>query len=382
MEITWPVALFAATLGAIGYILIGFPVLLALRLRFFRRPAAVGDYQPPVTFIIAVYNGERFLADKLRSILALSYPIDKMEVIVVSDGSTDSTDAIATSFAPQGVRLLRQSRGGKCAALNRAIPEATGEIVVLTDVRQILAPESVARLMRCFADPRVGVASGQLVIRSGTSLSEAEIGLYWRFETWIRDGLSQLDSMFGATGPFYAMRRSLAVPVPEDILLDDMYLPLQGAFRRGYRCVVEPGAVAYDYPTDRDVEFRRKVRTLAGNYQLWAVCPWLLGPSNRSLLDFLSYKVGRLLLPHLLIVLAVLSFFLPSPWHLVALGGQIAFYGLALADPWLPDRFILRRISSPACTFLVMMAAALRGLSVFFVPARSLWKVTGASTPS
>lgn len=382
MVINWPVALFALAFAAAFYVLAGFPLLLALRVRLFRRPVASADYQPPVSFVIAVFNGERFLADKLRSILALSYPLEKMDILVVSDGSTDATGAIAESFAAQGVRLLRQPRSGKCAALNRAIPEATGEVVILTDVRQTLDSESVARLMRCFADPTVGVASGQLVIRSGASLSEEEIGLYWRFETWIRDGLSQLDSMFGATGPFYAIRRSLAVRIPEDILLDDMYLPLQGAFRRGYRCVVEPSAIAYDYPTDRDVEFRRKVRTLAGNYQLWVICPWLFGPSNRRWLDFMSYKVGRLLLPHLLLVLAVTAFFLPDPWRVPALGGQAAFYGLALADPWVPGRFVLKRLSSPARTFLVMMAAALQGLSVFFVPARSLWKVTGASSPS
>lgn len=383
MVLSWPTLLFAVALAAAAYILVGFPLLLALRLRWFRRPVASADYQPRVSFVIAVFNGERFLADKLRSILALSYPRDKMEILVVSDGSTDATDSIAASFAAEQTRLLRQPRSGKCAALNRAIPEATGEILILTDVRQTLHPESVARLMRCFADPAVGVASGQLVIRSGESLSEAEIGLYWRFETWLRDALSQLDSMFGATGPFYAMRRALAVPIPEDMLLDDMYLPLEGAFRRGYRCVVEPAAIAYDYPTDRDVEFRRKVRTLAGNYQLWVRCQWLLGPSNRGWLDFLSYKVGRLLLPHLLLTVALTSFFLPDPWRLAALSGQAMFYGLALLDPWLPGRFtLLKRLSSPARTFLVMMAAALRGLSVFFVPARSLWKVTGASSPS
>jgi cellulose synthase/poly-beta-1,6-N-acetylglucosamine synthase-like glycosyltransferase len=373
------VILFALTAAAIVYVLAGYPILLALRLRYFRRPPAAADVQPSVSFVIAVFNGEKFLLDKLRSVLALDYPRDKIEIFVVSDGSTDATESIAGMFAAEGVQLIRLERGGKCAALNAAIPRATGDVLILTDVRQVLEPSSVTFLVRSFADPHVGVVSGRLVIRAGNSQQETDIGLYRRFESWIRESLSQLDSMFGATGAFYAMRRELAVPLPPDILLDDMYLPLQGAYHRGFRCVVEPRAVAYDYPTDRSVEFRRKVRTLAGNYQLLWDCPWLLGPANRGWLDFWSYKVGRLLLPHLLMLMAVTSLFLPEPWRWLAIGGQAGFYGLALADPWLPEKSAPKRLSSPIRTFVVMMAAAVTALSVLFVPARDLWTVTGAS---
>ena len=363
---------------AITYILAGYPLILSFLASRKRPPVHRVRRQPPVSIIIAVYNGEKFLGDKLRSVLALGYPRELMEVIVASDGSTDDTNAIAEGFASEGVHLLRLPRGGKPAALNAAIPIAKGEILVLTDVRQTLSPDSVAYLVESFGDPSVGVVSGELVVRKGLTREEADIGLYWRFESWIRNGLSSIDSMFGATGPFYAIRRELAVPIPPDILLDDMYLPVS-AFFRGYRLIVDRRARAYDYPTSREMEFRRKVRTLAGNYQMLVAWPALLGPHNRMWLHYMSYKVGRLLLPWLLIAFAVSSCGLPGFWHFLAPGVQACFYGIAAIDPLVPARIGFKRISSPARTFVVMMIAAIAGLSVFFVPARSLWKVTSAS---
>lgn len=367
--------LFAACALAIAYVLAGYPLLLGLLARYRARPVQKRLEPRTVSIIIAVHNGEMFLRNKLRSVLALRYPRELMQILVVSDGSTDATEAIAAEFAGQGVGLLRNPRAGKPAALNAGIRQATGEILVLTDVRQELEPESVERLVACFADPVVGVVSGELLIRQGALHEEANIGLYWRFESWIRKQLSALDSMFGATGPFYAMRRSLAVPIPGDVLLDDVYLPL-AAFFRGFRLIVEPAARAIDYPTTLDTEFRRKVRTLAGNYQIIGHFPALLGPANRMWLHFVSYKLGRLLLPFALIGLAVASFGLPRPWALAALGAQLAGYGLAALDSWIPAGWLLKRLSSPARTFVVMMLAALCAVQVFFVPPRKLWKPT------
>jgi cellulose synthase/poly-beta-1,6-N-acetylglucosamine synthase-like glycosyltransferase len=359
------------------YVLAGYP--LVLRWVALRRPRPVRrqPIEPTVSLIIAVYNGERFLEAKLQSVLALEYAPGQLEIIVASDGSTDRTDEIAERFAAQRVSLLRLPRGGKPAALNAAIAKARGEILVLTDVRQPLEPHSVARLVENFADPSVGVASGELLIRAGASQEEADIGLYWRFETWMRESLSSVDSMFGATGPFYAIRRTLAVPIPDDALLDDVYLPL-AAYFQGYRLVMDSRARAYDIPTSLETEFRRKIRTLAGNYQILRAYPALLGPGNRMWFHFVSYKFGRLLLPWLLLILAAASFGLPAPWRGAVLAGQALFYGLAVADAWILKPRLLKRLSSSAHTFLVMMIATLGGLSVFFIPPRTLWKVTSA----
>jgi len=338
-------------------------------------PVIKGDKTRTVSIIIAVHNGERFLAAKLQSILDLDYPRDLMQIIVVSDGSTDRTEEIAVSFADRGVFLFAVPRGGKPQALNTAIPHATGEILVLTDVRQVLEPTSVRRLVACFEDPKVGAASGDLIIRSSSVAGEQTVGMYWRYERWIRKNLGKIDSIFGATGPFYAIRRSLVVPIPPDSLLDDMYLPLS-AFRLGYRLVVEESARAVDYPTGIGTEFGRKVRTLAGNFQILGHYPWLLTPRNRMLFHYLSYKIARLALPWIVLLIGIDSFLLPKPWNLAVLFPQVLFYICAAVDGWIPQGGRVKRITSLARTVVSLLAASVVAMRIFFVSPRDLWKPT------
>lgn len=359
----------------LAYVLAGYPLLLAWMARRFEKPVSKRLEPLKVSVVIAVYNGGAFLEDKLKSVFEVDYPRELMEIVVVSDGSDDRTDDIARSFAGRGVRLLRVPRGGKAAALNAGLAEGTGEILLLTDVRQELEPESLGRLVACFADPEVGVVSGELVMRQPGSEEEASVGLYWRYERWIRLNLGRLDSMFGATGPLYAMRRELARPMPRETLLDDMYLPL-GAFFRGYRLIVEEGARCSEYCTDLGTEFGRKVRTQAGNYQILKEYPQLLTFSNRMLFHFLSYKLARLLLPFALLVAMAASFGLPSPARELALLCQLLFYGLAAADTWIGGGSPLKRVSSPVRTFVGLMLAGVCALQVFFVPAQKLWRPT------
>lgn len=369
------ILLFLTALALGLYIVAGYPLLLGLQARLWPKPIVKTRQRRSVSVVIAVHNGEQFVADKLESILQLNYPPDLIETIVVSDGSTDRTASIVETFVSKRLRLIELPRGGKCAALNAAISHANNEILLLTDVRQRVASDSLQLLVDCFSDPSVGVASGELRIRAGRDSGEASTGLYWRYESWIRTQLSRIDSMFGATGPFYAMRRALAVPLPADILLDDMYLPLS-AFFKGYRLVQEPRAEALDYPTSRSVEFRRKVRTLGGNYQILLTYPALLGPRNRMWFHFMSYKFARLLLPWIFILLFVSSCFLPDPWRWAAIGSQALFYLLALVDPWVADSLVLKRLTAMARTVVAMLIATLWGLSVLFVPPKSLWKET------
>jgi cellulose synthase/poly-beta-1,6-N-acetylglucosamine synthase-like glycosyltransferase len=302
-------------------------------------------------------------------------------VLVVSDGSTDNTREVALSFADRGVQLLAIPRSGKAAALNAAVPRLTGEILLLTDVRQDLAPDSIRNIVRPFEDGSVGVVSGDLRLREGSTQGEADIGLYWSYESWIRKNLAAVDSMFGATGPFYAMRRRLFTAIPEDILLDDLYLPMT-AFFKGYRLIVESEATAYDYPMTREREFHRKVRTLGGNYQILVRMRALLSPSNRMLWHFLSYKVGRLLLPWLSAGLFVSSFGLPAPWNVLLPGIQLTLVMFALFDGRVSQTSKIKKISSPARTVLVLMIATVKGLQVLFVPPHTLWKVTDIARDS
>ena len=369
------IALFCAGMALPLYTLLVYPGLLGLLSVWCVRPVHAKPQKKTVTAIIPVRNGERFLADKLRSVLDLEYPRELLEILVVSDGSTDATDSIAERFAGEGVRLIRIPQGGKPAALNAGIAEARGEVLLLTDVRQILAADSLQLLVNCLADPAVGAVSGNLSIRKGRTEEEAAVGLYWRYETWIRERLSRIDSIFGAVGPFYVLRRELAVRIPDDILLDDVYLPL-AAFFAGRRLVVESRAVAWDVPLPLGTEFRRKVRTIAGNYQILAARPALLGWRNRMWFHFVSYKLGRLTMPYALLLAAAASVFLPWPWNWLALASQAAFYGLAAIEPLVPEKAALKRICCPIRTFTTLLVATICAAQVLFVPPRKLWKVT------
>jgi hypothetical protein len=204
------------------------------------------------------------------------------------------------------------------------------------------------------------------------------VGLYWKYEKWIRKQLSRLDSIPGATGCIYAMRRSLARPLPPDTLVDDMFLPL-GAFFAGYRVILDESARAFDYPTQLASEFRRKVRTLAGVYQVIGQYPALIGPRNRMWIHFVSHKLARLILPWALLAAAVSTLFLPAPWRTWMGAAQALVYGLALADYVLPSVFPLKRLTSPLRTFLVLMAASLCAVCILFVPPRLLWGQTRVS---
>jgi cellulose synthase/poly-beta-1,6-N-acetylglucosamine synthase-like glycosyltransferase len=366
---------FLASAAVLLYVIGGYPLILSFLARIQARPVRKDNVPRSVSIVIAVRNGEKFLADKLDSILALDYPREQLEIIVVSDGSTDGTDAIALRFADRGVQFEAIPRGGKAVALNVGIAKASNEILVLTDVRQKLEPGSVRRLVECFGDPEVGAVSGELSILRGQTNEEDDTRLYWNYEVWIRKRMSRIDSTFGANGPFYAMRRALAVPVPPDTLLDDVYLPL-AAFFKGYRIVLEESAKAYDYPTSLRSEFRRKVRTQAGLFQLLWLYPQMISSSNRMRFHFLSGKYGRPLLPWLLILIALSSFWLPAPFGMLVLSWQAAFYAIAWIDTFLPPRFPMKSVSSPVRTFVVLVLSSLAAVRIFFVPPRELWKET------
>ena len=375
------VAVFVAAFAFIIYVLFGYPLLLAVSSRRNRRPVYKQPLRLSVSVILPVRNGEQWIRQKLESILALNYPHELVEIIVVSDGSTDSTAEIAEKFAASGVRVLRTPPGGKAVALNVALLAASGEILFFTDVRQRLAPDSLDHLVANFADRKVGVVSGELIIVEGETLEQCSVGLYWKYEKWIRKSLSATDSILGATGSIYAMRRELAVPLPSGTLLDDVHQPL-AAFFQGYRVILDPEAEAYDFPTSLDSEFRRKVRTQAGMYHILWHYPALLGLKNRMWIHFVSHKLGRLLMPFALIAVFIAAFGLPGFWAPVAVLTQMGFYTFAIVDRWVPEGILLKRATSPIRTFTVLMSAALFAPVAAMSSSERIWtqtKVSGAS---
>ncbi len=369
------IAVFVLSCAVAFYALIGYPLLLNWLAKRANNPVRKDDKPRSVSFVIAVYNGEKFLERKLRTILSLHYPRELMEILVVSDGSTDRTDDIARSFAREGVKFLRVPRGGKATALNAGVPLVSGEILVLNDVRQTLEPDCLRNVIACFGDPKVGAVSPQTIIVKGETLEETSTSLYWRYESWIRERLTRIDSTFGYSGAFAAIRRELWVPLPEGTLLDDVYEPLV-AFFKGYRILYESTATMYDFPTVLQSEFRRKVRLQAGLYQMLKMMPELLSSRNRMRLHFLSAKYGRIVIPYCMIAAALATIGLPPYWRGAAACAQGLFYGLALLDVMVPDGSALKRITSPLRTFVVLMAASLAAVRVYFVQPTSLWKET------
>ena len=367
------IAVFTMACAIMFYALIGYPLLLDWLAKRADNPVLKDDKLRTVSFVIAVYNGEKFLERKLKDIFAQNYPRELMEVLVVSDGSTDRTDEIARSFAGQGVKFLRVPQGGKAAALNAGVPLVSGEILVLNDVRQILDRDCLRNVIACFGDPKVGSVSPQTILVEGETREETTTSLYWRYELWIRKRMTRIDSTFGYTGAFAAMRRSLWVPLPPGTLLDDVYEPLV-AFFKGYRILLEPSATMYDFPTVLKSEFRRKVRLQAGLYQTLKIMPEMLSSRNRMRLHFLSAKYGRIVIPYCMIAAALATIGLPPYWRAAAACLQVLFYGLAALDTIVPDGIALKKLTAPIRTFVVLMAASLAAVRVYFVPPTSLWK--------
>jgi len=373
-----PVAILLLDVGstAVLYILIGYPLVLKMLPARGKPPVRKDlNYQPTVSVIVAIYNGAAYVRAKMETIFALDYPPERLQIIVVSDGSTDESEAMVRAYADRGVELYVQPHVGKASAVNLALEHATGEILFLTDIRQPLDSMALRHLVANFADATVGAVTGEMRLLKSEAGEQADMDLYWRYEIWARGRQSAIDSLFNTTGCIYAMRRALARPMRPETLSDDAALPL-GAFFRGYRIVFDPEAIAYDYPALPGTEGRRRFRNLAGLWQTFAWNPPLFTQS-RMRFHFLSHKFGRLMLPWaLLLVLGAsiaLGFTAGQWWPLIA---EAALVGLALIDGIIPKGFPLKRLTSPARTFLVMNSASLRAIQVFFRKPEKLWVPT------
>lgn len=341
-------ALFWVSAVFIAYVYVGYPALLGVWAALKRRthPAPAGDSTddvadgrlPGVSVIVAARNEAARLPARIDNLLASDYPAERLQIVVASDGSTDGTaDALAAYGRAVDVVMLPPS--GKAAALNAAVARARHPILVFADARQRFAPDAIRRLVSHFSDPRLGAVSGELVLDSEASSTMRPdstvgegVGAYWKYEKWLRRREALVGSTLGVTGAIYAMRRWLWQPLPHDTLLDDVLAPMRLVLR-GYTVSVDPSARAFDAASrDASSELRRKVRTLAGNFQLLAQEPRLILPAvNPVWLQFVSHKIGRLLVPYALVGLFAASALLSATsWlYAAAFGVQVLFYGLA-----------------------------------------------------
>ena len=369
--------LFWSAAFLIAYTYAGYAVCLWLRARVSPWPILRSPQQPCVSVVVIVRNEEQRLESKMRNLLELDYPPQRCQIVAVSDGSTDGTNAILRQYAndPRVQVLMNQWSRGKASGLNDAIHLAAGEVIVLTDARQKIEPGAIRLLMENFADPEVGCVSGALMLGDPESGEAGQgMGLYWRIEKKIRDLESESGSVVGATGALYAVRRELLSDVPEGTILDDVYIPMQVA-RQGKRVVFDDRARAWDSPDlGSGLEFARKVRTLSGNYQLVQLAPWILSGRNPLLARFVSHKLLRLAVPFALAAMLAASLWLKAPLYRVALGLQLAFYGLGLvALARVPKAGMIGRAADAAATFMLLNTAALVAFANFVAGRKTAW---------
>ncbi|KPL25757.1 MAG: glycosyl transferase [Acidithiobacillales bacterium SM1_46] len=360
-------ALFWAAFGFIVYTYAGYPLGVWMLSRL--RPETGGNTPgirrwPSVTVVVAVHNEQGRVLPKLSNLRALDYELGLLRIMFVSDGSTDATNEHLAMEAD--VTLLSYpERRGKPHALNIELAQIDSEVVVFTDVRQELEPGAVRCLVARLLEPGIGAVSGELVHRDPVSHTASHIGLYWRYEKWIRKAESRLASTVGVTGALYAIRRRDYVPLPTDTLLDDFVLPMQ-IVRRGQRVIFEPRAVIYDeLQTDTRGERKRKVRTLTGNFQAFVRNSWLFVPGqNPVLVQFLSHKVFRLFVPYAMVALLAASFFASGAVYRVAAAGQVVFYLVVLLGLAAPS-FRSNRFVSFALVFVELNWAAVLAMRNF-----------------
>ena len=333
--------LFWFSFSFVFYVYLGYPALLLVWRRIASRPVKKEYWEPTVTLIIAAHDERQIIEAKLRNCLALDYPRRRLQIIVSLDGPTDGSEFVVWKYVSYGVEMIHsREHAGKAAALNRAIHRATGEIVVFADVRQTFSANAIRELVAGFADETVGAVSGELLLLD-ESHQEAttDVGMYWRYEKALRSMESEIHSVAGATGAIYAIRRELYEELPEDTILDDVLTPLRIVLR-GKRTVFEPEAKAYDsVACCGRAEYRRKVRTLCGNYQLLARLPEAVLPwRNPIFVQFVSHKLGRLVVPWALLALFIANLFMLRGIYAVTFSIQAAWYVFAVVGHFISRR--------------------------------------------
>ncbi len=323
---------------AVGWTYAGYPLLLLIIRRFRSRVSDYRDHDPSVSLIITAYNEEKDIGEKLRMCLSLSYPKQKLNIVVASDKSTDRTHEIVRSFEEDGVGLLvLEERGGKTAAQNAAVKHATGEIIVFTDASTEFDLDTIQRLVSPFSDPRVGCVAAELeyVSDAKTGIGKGA-GAYWRYERWIKHLESETSSLIGVSGCLYAIRRDICPAISADMISD--FVVASEVYSRGFVTVYGVGALAFEKTLENTAqEFNMRVRVAIRSINALIRYRRMLNPFRYGFfaLQLISHKVLRYLVPEFLIAIlwlnvAIVSFGSGSSFYEITLWLQLTMYLLAL----------------------------------------------------
>ena len=317
------------------YVYVGYPMLLFALTRKHELPRhGNGELRPNVTLLISAFNEEDCIAEKLDNSLRLDYPKKLLEIIVISDASSDRTDDIVRGYGDRGVKLLRMDdRGGKTLGLNAGVERAEGEMIVFSDANAMYQADAIKVLMQSFSDSRIGAVIGESSYLKPDSDSGRSESLYWRYETTIKQLESLGGSVVGGDGAIYAVRKSLYRPMSADAL-SDFVNPLQ-VVQAGYRCVYEPNAVSYEETAGEfGKEYRRKVRIVNRAWRALIRMRAMLNPVRFGgfSLKLLSHKLFRWWVPFMLVAAFGINVILATrqPVYTATLAVQTVFYLLAI----------------------------------------------------
>jgi biofilm PGA synthesis N-glycosyltransferase PgaC len=381
---------FWLSLAIVFYTFAGYGILLYFIIRLKRlvrgRAAVVAPLNnllPRCTLVVAAYNEEQFIEDKIENCLELNYPAGKLKFLFVTDGSTDKTQEIVARY-PQITLLHQNGRSGKIAAVHRAMDQVDTDIVVFTDANTFLNPEALTNICRHYVDKTVGAVAGEkrVQIDESADASAAGEGFYWKYESALKKWDSELYSVVGAAGELFSVRRSLYEDVPADTVLDDFMISMVIA-SKGYRIVYEPQAYAIETGSENVAEeLKRKIRIAAGGMQSILRLKSLFNPFKYPILSFqyVSHRVLRwTVTPFLLILVFALNVALalqPSETlFTVILLAQVFFYLLAITGMIMEKRHIRIKALFVPYYFCVMNYAVLMGIIRYFTTKQSaVWE--------
>ncbi len=373
---------FWASLAFIIYVYFGYPILLTIFARLKPRGMSLAsDDFPFITILIAAYNEQDVIAQKIENTLDMDYPRDKVQILVTADGSDDETSEIVKAFASKGVGLLYEpERNGKMHAIDRAMPHVRGDIIVFSDANNMFMPETVKNLIAPFADKKVGGVTGaKHIVKGDGALGESE-GLYWRYESFIKKQETCLGSCTGVAGELFSIRKALYVRPPMGVINDDFYMAMQ-ILKQNKRLVYVPSAKSYERISlsARD-EIRRRARIIAGRYQALSFAHRYLSLRRPLIVwQVVSHKFMRPFVPVAMLFIlltGLLSVVIPAPaptslrrlsapYNYLLFAGQLLVYLLAWAGSQLGAGSKLKKILYIP-TFLVNSNyAALVGLYRF-----------------
>jgi cellulose synthase/poly-beta-1,6-N-acetylglucosamine synthase-like glycosyltransferase len=361
--LTLALVVFWFSIALILYTFIGFPLLVIIKGLIFpiqHKPAAV---TPSVSLVVSAYNEADGIESKLKNISELDYPLEQFEAIIASDGSTDGTNEIVARYVNDNIKLLALPRQGKAAALNAAIAQTQGEIIVFSDANSLYTPDSIRNLTRHFADESIGGVAGNQKYIKGSSGDVGETS-YWSFDRQLKIWESKAGNTISATGAIYAIRRSLFQGVPAGVT--DDFVTSTRVIAQGYRLVFEPDAIAYEHVAkDQKREFGRKVRVMTRGFAAVVLMRELLNPFRYGFyaLQLFTHKVLRRLVYIPLVLIFISNFWLlsASNFYFLTLLAQLAVYGLALLGFFMlrAGRRLPRLVALPTYTCMVYVAAAL-----------------------